>query len=198
MERLELRAEKRSIIGKKVKRLRREGLIPAVLYGHKTASIPLQVKERELRRVLSQAGGHMLISLKIEGEEEPRTVLVHEIQKDAITGGLLHADFYQVITTEKVTAEVPLVFVGEAPALLGGEAVLVHGLETVEVECLPDNLIESIEVDVSGLKEIGQAIYVRDLKVPPDIKILTDGEERVVEIVRTAPEEEVEEEAEEG
>lgn len=195
MEQLELAAERRSIIGKRVSQLRREGFIPAILYGHRTAPIPLKIKERELRHALAQTGGHQLISLRIEGDNTPRKALAHEVQRDVITGALLHIDLYQVIMTEKLTAEIPLVFVGEAPALTTGErAILLEGLNRVRAECLPDDLIQSIEVDVGGLEKIGQAIYVKDLKVPSGIEVLTDEEKVVAEIVRAAPiEEEVEE-----
>ena len=190
MERIELKVEKRTILGKKVKRLRRQGLIPAIIYGHKTEPIPVQIEERELTRVLAQAGPNRLITLRLDGR--PRLALAREIQRDVITDKLLHVDFYTVVMTEKLSAEVPLVLVGESPAVERREGVLQHGIDTVEVECLPGDLIHSIEVDLSELKELGQAIYVKDLKVPPSVEILTDGEEMVVKVVPIV--EEVEEE----
>ena len=190
MERIELKVEKRTILGKKVKRLRRQGLIPAIIYGHKTEPIPVQIEERELTRVLAQAGPNRLITLRLDGQ--PRLALAREIQRDVITDKLLHVDFYTVVMTEKLSAEVPLVLVGESPAVERREGVLQHGIDTVEVECLPGDLIHSIEVDLSELKELGQAIYVKDLKVPPSVEILTDGEEMVVKVVPIV--EEVEEE----
>ena len=190
MERIELKVEKRTILGKKVKRLRRQGLIPAIIYGHKTEPIPVQIEERELTRVLAQAGPNRLITLRLDGR--PRLALAREIQRDVITDKLLHVDFYTVVMTEKLSAEVPLILVGESPAVERREGVLQHGIDTVEVECLPGDLIHSIEVDLSELKELGQAIYVKDLKVPPSVEILTDGEEMVVKVVPIV--EEVEEE----
>ncbi len=190
MERIELKVEKRTILGKKVKRLRRQGLIPAIIYGHETEPIPVQIEERELIRVLNQAGPNRLITLRLDGR--PRLALAREIQRDAITGKLLHVDFYTVVMTEKLSAEVPLVLVGESPAVERGEGVLQHGISTVEVECLPGDLIHSIEVDLSELEEVGQAIYVKDLKVPPTVEILTEGEEMVVKVAPVV--EEVEEE----
>ena len=190
MERIELKVEKRTLLGKKVKRLRRQGLIPAIIYGHETEPIPVQIEERELTRVLAQAGPNRLITLRLDGQ--PRLALAREIQRDVITDKLLHVDFYTVVMTEKLSAEVPLILVGESPAVERREGVLQHGIDTVEVECLPGDLIHSIEVDLSELKELGQAIYVKDLKVPPSVEILTDGEEMVVKVVPIV--EEVEEE----
>jgi len=189
MERVELKAEKRTVLGKKVKRLRREGIIPAVLYGHKIESMPLQVEERELRRVLSQAGEHRLIELKIGRSRKPHMVLARDVQWDVITGRPLHVDFYAVVMTEKITTAVPLVLVGEAPATEHGDVVLLQNLDEVEIECLPSDLIEAIEVDVSGLEEVDQAIYVRDLQLPPAVEILTDPDEIVARVGWAAPEE---------
>lgn len=195
MEQLELEVERRSITGKKVKRLRRGGFVPAILYGHEIDSIPLKVEERELRHILSQAGGSRLINLKLGEDGNPRMALANEVQRDIITGDILHVDFYQVVMTEKLTADIPLVFVGKAPAITSDEeAVLTQRLNTVEVECLPGDLIQSIEVDLSGLEEIGQAIHVKDLQVPSSIEILNDDEEVVAEIVMAARIEEVVEE----
>lgn len=193
MEQIELKTQKRKVLGKKVKNLRREGLVPAVLYGHETDSVSLQVEERELNRVLAQAGGHRLIALKIGRSRKRQMTLAREVQWDVITGRPLHVDFYAVIMTEKVTIEVPLVFVGEAPAAAQAGAILLQGLDEVEIECLPGDLIEAIEVDVSELVEMDQTIYVKDLRVPSTVDILTDAEEIVARVAWAAPEE-VEEE----
>jgi len=193
MERVELKAEKRTVLGKKVKRLRREGIVPAVLYGHEVESVPLQVEERELRRILSQAGEHHLIELKIGRSRKPQMVLARDVQWDVITRRPLHVDFYAVVMTEKITTALPVVLVGEAPATARGDVVLVQNLDEVEIECLPSDLIEAIEVDVSGLEEVDQAIYVKDLRVPPTVEILTDPDEIVAKVGWAAPEEVVEE-----
>jgi large subunit ribosomal protein L25 len=190
MEQIELKTQKRTVLGKKVKSLRLEGLIPAVLYGHETESLPLQVEERELNRVLAQAGGHRLIALKIGRARKRRMALARDVQWDVISGKPLHIDFYAVVMTEKVTTEVPLVFVGEAPAAEAAAGVMVlQGLDGIEIECLPGDLIEAIEVDLSGLEEIDQAIYVKDLQVPPAVEILTDAEEMVAKVGWAAAEE---------
>lgn len=194
MEQIELKTQKRKVLGKKVKNLRREGLVPAVLYGHETDSVPLQVQERELNRVLTQAGGHRLVALKIGRSRKLRMALTREVQWDVITGKPIHVDFYAVVMTEKLTTEVPLVFVGEAPAADQVGAMVLQGLDVVEIECLPGDLVEAIEVDLSELEEIDEAIYVKDLRVPPTVDILTDAEEIVAKVAWAAAEEVVEEE----
>jgi len=195
MEEIQLKANKREILGKKVKQLRRRGLIPAILYGHGIEPLPLEAEERALRRALTQAGGTRLIALRVGGARKLRMTLAREIQRDPITHALLHADFYEVKMGEKVTTEVPLVFMGESPIVERGEGILFHGLESVEIECLPGDLIQSIEVDLMGLEEIDQALHVRDLKVGPNIEIVTDPEELIVKVL-PLEEERVEEVAE--
>jgi len=189
MEEIELKTQKRTVLGKKVKNLRLEGLIPAVLYGHETESLPLQIEERELNRVLAQAGGHRLIALKIGRARKRQMALAREVQWDVISRKLIHVDFYAVVMTEKVTTEVPLVFVGEAPAAAAVGVMVLQGLDEIEIECLPGDLIEAIEVDLSGLEEMDQAIYVKDLRVPPAVEVLTDAEEIVVKVGWAAAEE---------
>jgi len=189
MAQIELNGQKRNVLGKKVKTLRREGLVPAVLYGHETVPVPLQFEERELNRVLAQAGEHRLIALKIGRAKNPQMALTRDVQWNAITGRPIHVDFYAVVMTEKITTEVPLVFVGEAPAADLAGTILLQNLDEVEIECLPGDLIEAIEVDVSELKEIDQTIYVKDLRVPPTVALLTDTEEVVAKVTWAAREE---------
>jgi len=193
MEQIELKTQKRKVLGKKVKSLRREGLVPAVMYGHETEPVSLQVEERELTRVLAQAGEHRLIALKVGRSRKPQMALTRDVQWDAITGRPLHVDFYAVVMTEKVTTAVPLILVGKSPAADRAEVILLQGLDEVEIECLPGDLIEAIEVDVSELEEVDQAIFVKDLRVPPTVDVLTDAEELVVKVDWAAPEEVVEE-----
>jgi len=193
MEQIELKVQKRDVSGKKVKRLRREGIVPAVLYGRETESVALQVEERELSRVLAQAGEHRLIALQIGQSKKPQMVLTRDVQWDAITSRPIHADFYAVVMTEKITTEVPLVLVGKAPAAEKAGTILLQNLDEVEIECLPGDLIEAIEVDVSVLAEMDQAIYVKDLRVAPTIEVLTDAEELVAKVDWAAREEVVEE-----
>lgn len=195
MEQIELAAQLRSVTGKKVKRLRSEGLMPLVVYGRKTESIPIQAATAQVARALARSGGQ-LIALTIEGEDELRMVLARGIQRDFISGAFLHADLYQVDITETVQVEVPLSMVGEAALVSTGEAVLSVVLNSIEIECLPTEIVQSFEVDVSTLVNMEDVLHVRDLTVPDTITVLTDGDEMIARLQYIA-EEEVEEEEEE-
>lgn len=187
--RVELEAKKRSVLGSKVKRLRREGWVPGVMYGHDFEPIPLQFDRYDLKNILSQVGGSQLINVKVDEAAEPEFALLREVQRDVITGDLLHVDFYRVMMTETITTEIPLLTRGESPVAEQKEGILLHGLSEIEVECLPGDLVDAIEVDLSELTEIGEAILVSDLAVPSGINILTDPDEMIARLV---PLEEVE------
>jgi large subunit ribosomal protein L25 len=187
--RVKLDARKRSLLGSKVKRLRREGWVPGVIYGRNFKSVPLQFEKHDLRNVLSQVGGSQLINVKIDNAEEPEAALLRDVQRDVITGDLLHVDFYRVMMTETITTEIPLLTTGESPVSEQKEGILLHGISEIEVECLPGDLVDALEVDLSELTEVGQAILVEDLAVPSGISILTDPDEMIIRLV---PLEEVE------
>ena len=195
MEQIELAAQPRSVTGKKVKRLRSEGLMPLVVYGRKTESVPIQAATVEVAHALARSGGQ-LIALTIEGEDEVRMVLARDIQRDYISGAFLHADLYQVDITETVQVEVPLSMVGEPALVSTGEALLSVVLNSVEIECLPTEIVQSFEVDVSNLVNMEDVLYVRDLTVPDTITVLTDGDEMIARLQYIAEEEEEEEEEE--
>jgi large subunit ribosomal protein L25 len=182
MEGLTLPASKRDILGKKTRFLRRQSITPAHLFGHGIESLTLQCDTARLRRIIARAGMTRLIALGIEGDKKPRSVFLKEIQRDACTGELLHVDFYEVKKTEKVRVDVPIVLVGEAPAIKEKGCILTHALTTLSIECLPDTLPPQIEVDLSQLKEAGQAIYVRDIALTPDITVNTDPDQMVVRV----------------
>jgi large subunit ribosomal protein L25 len=199
MEELELGAQTRTVFGKKTKNLRREGIIPATLYGPKTEAMSLQLAERELSRVLEHAGTNRLIGLMIDDAKKPRMILARDVQRDVITHSLVHVDLYEVVMTEKITADIPITLVGVAPGVTKKEGLLVRGLDSLQVHCLPDQLMDEIEVDISVLEERDQAILVSDLNVAGDIEILTNPDEVVVQILAVkekALEVEVEEELE--
>jgi large subunit ribosomal protein L25 len=198
MEQIELKAEPRQISGKHVKQLRAEGYVPAVLYGSKIKSTPIQIASKPLQKALAQAGGNTLISLQV-GDKKPVLALAREVQRDTLRHHILHADFYQVVMTEKITVEVPLVFVGDAPAVKDG-GILVHGLDAVEVQCLPADVPHSIEVDLSSLTEFHSRVAVADLHLPPAVTMLSEPESLVahIEAPRKAEEEEEEEVVEEA
>lgn len=198
MEALDLTAEKREASGRSVKHLRREGLIPAVLYGRDVESTLLQIDEKNLQKVLREAGTHQLISLKV-GKSKPQMTMARDIQRDVIRHNYLHVDFYAVKMDEKVTAQVPLVLVGRAPAVSEQGAILTQGLDELEIECLPSDLISSVEVRVEGLVEFNDTITVADLSVPDTITVMSDLESMVAKVepprLAEVEEEEVEEEA---
>jgi large subunit ribosomal protein L25 len=149
----------------------------------------LQFDRHDLRHVLSQVGGSQLINIKIDSADDPEFALLRDVQRDVITGAIRHVDFYRVMMTETITTEIPLLTAGESPVVEQKEGILLHGISEIEVECLPGDLVDAIEVDLSELTEVGQAILVEDLAVPSGISILTDGEDMIVRLV---PLEEVE------
>ena len=182
MEDLKLQAHKRDISGKKTRFLRRQGITPTHLFGHGLESLSLQCDTAELQHIIARARTTRLISLKIEDDKHPRSVFIREIQKDVIKGKLLHVDFYQIRKTEKMKADIPIVLVGEAPAMKQKGRMLTHSLINLSIECLPDKLPPQIEVDLSPLEEIEQAIYVKDIPLSPDITVFTDPDQMVVKV----------------
>jgi large subunit ribosomal protein L25 len=180
MEQIELKAEPRTLTGRHVKQLRADGYVPAVVYGSQVEPTAIQVEGRTLQKVLAKAGGNTLIALKI-GKREPVLALAREIQRDVIRHNILHVDFYGVVMTERISAEVPLVLTGEAPAIEQG-GILVHGLNTVEVQCLPADLPSALEVDLSSLAEFNDLVAVADLQVPSSVTILSDPDSVIARI----------------
>lgn len=189
MDRIPLKAQERQILGKKVKQLRHDGFIPAHVFGKKLETEHVSVKAIEFLKVFHQAGETGLIDLKI-GAEKIRPVLVRGVQHDPVKEGLLHIDFYQVNLAEKVVVPVPIILVGEEQEIVHtGEAVVIQPLSEIEVEALPGNLPENIEVDTSILKAIGDAILVSGLKIPADVTVLADPEAVVAKLDSAVTEE---------
>ena len=169
----DLNVSPRTVLGKKVSRLRREGLVPANIYGRHIESTAISVPAVELRRVLRASGHTGLISIAIAGDSAPRTVLVRDVRREAMTGNMLHVDFQQVSMTVRMTVRVPVVLIGQAPvADIGG--VVYPALDSIEVECLPGDIPQHVEVDISGMSTPDAMIHVSDLVVPGDVTILTD------------------------
>jgi len=193
MEQIELKVTNREILGKKVRFLRRQGVSPVHLFGRGIESVTLQCATAELQRVLVAAGRTGLISLKLDKERSPRTAMVREVQMEPRTGELLHVDFYQVQMAEQVKVEVPIVLIGEAPALKLRENMLVQDLNTLTVECLPARIPSSVEVDLSSLTEPDQVVRVKDIELDKEISVLNDPESLVVRI-SVRPVEKIEEE----
>jgi len=185
MEQLKLEVSKREITGKKVRFLRREGITPANLYGHGIDSIPLQVDTKHLEQMLTQAGKTSLVSLNIKDSKTPAKILIREVQKNPLTDELLHVDFYQVKMTEKITADVPILFVGEAPALKNKYTSLLRLIDSLPIEALPDALPHNFEVDLSSLEETNQAIYVKDIHFSEGVTFLGNLEQMIVKVAET-------------
>lgn len=188
MDQLILEAEPRTVKGKQVNQLRRQGLVPAVVYGKATSPIAIQVARRPLELALSKAGESTLISLRVAGQKEPLTVLVRDQQRDFLTQTVTHVDFYAVVMTETIRVHIPLVLEGEPPVLAKFQGVLLQQKEEVEVECLPKDLVPHIAVDVSGLQTFDDAIHVKDLVLPAGIQVLDDPEDLVATVSPVAEE----------
>ena len=196
MKKYILDAEKREVLGKKVKALRREGKLPAVIYGQEIKPIAITLETKQVQQVLKVVGANTLISVKI-GKQEHLT-LVREIQREVIMRDLLHMDLQAVSLEETITTTLPVVMIGESPAVKELEALLILGMETLQIEAKAKDLPDTISVDVSGLVEIGDNIHVKDLVISGDVKILDDPDGLV--IVATAPTlmDEIVDELEEG
>jgi len=192
MNQVELEATSREILGKKVRHLRHQGIIPVHLFGHNVESVALQCEAAQLQWVLAQAGKTRIISLKLDKAKRPKTVLVREIQRESCTGELLHVDFYQVRAEEKIKVEVPIVLVGEAPVLKFKGNTLVQELESLALECLPDKIPASIELDLSSLTEAEQALRVKDIMLGEEVTVSNEPE-LVVAKISSKPVEKVEE-----
>ncbi len=184
MEKIELTAHKRDLRGKKVRFLRRQGITPVNLYGQGIESNALQIETPALKKALAQAGRTSLISLKVGSTKHPNMAIVRDIQRDPVKGELVHVDFYQVRMDQKIKLEVPLVLTGKAPAVKEQGGILVHELSTLEVECLPANMPHSIELDISGLVQLDQALHVKELRIPEGVTVLTEPEKVVAKIAR--------------
>ncbi len=190
MDQVVLKAERRSVIGKQVKQLRREGKLPAVLYGKHIDPIPLVLDYRTAEKALRGLSTSTLVILEVEGTRH--TAVVRERQKDYIKNKLLHVDFQALSLTEKMRVEVPIELEGEAPAVKTYGGVLVQALESVEVESLPGDMPERLTLSLEGLKEIGDSILVGDLVLPPHVKVLADPNETIVVVTAPRSEEAVE------
>jgi large subunit ribosomal protein L25 len=181
MEALELKAEARQAVGKQVKQLRRQGYVPAVVYGQNMESSPIQIEQKALQKVLTQAGTHQLIALQI-GKKKAQMTLARDIQRDAIKRSYMHVDFYAVNMKEKVTASIPLVIEGISAAVKDLNGILLQGLNEVEIECLPADLVAAIAVNIESLATFDDIITVADLTVPSTITILSDPESMVAKV----------------
>lgn len=180
MKKHTLKGESREIVGRKVKKLRADGLLPVTVYGKKVDSQNLVVSASDFAKTYMETGETGLIELAVGSDLKP--VLVHHVQRDPVRNTILHVEFHQVDLKEKVHANVPLVLVGEAPAVAQKVGVLLTLLSEIEVEALPTDLPEKIEVDVTSLAEVGQELKVSDLRAPSGVAVLSDAAISVVKV----------------
>lgn len=181
MEQISLSATKRTVLGRKVRTLRKEGFIPAHVFGNKVESLSIQVKSADFSKVFEKVGETGIIDLAIDGQKKP--VLVRNLQVHPVSDDPLHIDFYQVNLTQKVKVDVPLEIIGESPAVEKKIGLLLTPVSEVEVEALPRDLPENIQIDITKLENIDDEIKVKDLKVDrAKIEILSDEELVVAQI----------------
>lgn len=190
-------AERRQILGKQVRRLRREGIVPANIYGHRKESVAVQVPRDSIAALIRSVGSSAIVEVAIGGENKARPALIKFVQRHAVTDEILHVDFYQVSMTEKMTLDVPLVLVGTPPAVKDYQGVLLQLLDSISIRTLPTDLPQHLEVDISGLAELESSVHISDIQVPQGVEILNEPEQMIarVETPRIAAEIEAEEAA---
>lgn len=183
-EKFVIEAQSREIVGKKVSQLRRQGIVPVTVYGPKAQPVNLQVPYRPLQLALLHAGGTNLIEINVDGKATP--VLARDVQRDILRNDIMHVDFFAVDMTAKISIDVPLHFVGESAAVNSKKGILVTGPTVISIETLPSHLINKVEIDISGLNEVGDSIHVRDIKLDSEITILNDPDEMIARISQPA------------
>ncbi len=182
--------EKRDVVGKKVKKLRKEGILPLNIYGKEIKSVSLKANALEFQKFYGQHGETSLVDIMIKGEKKPRTVLMKNPQFDPITDEIIHLDIHEVSLKDKVTANIPIEVVGESPIAETGEGIQVQVLDEVEVEALPTDLPEKFVVDALNLKKLGDAITVADLEVNKDkIEIKANPDQIILQLEEPREEE---------
>ena len=180
-----LEAQARTVIGKHVKALRRQDLIPAVIYGAGGAPVHVSCPRRLLEIVLAKAGGTHLINVLVEGDTH--NALVREVQRDKVRRNILHVDFMRVDLSKKLRTEVPVVFIGEPK--LASDLMLTHNIQSIQVECLPTDIPDHIDVDMTNLTELGSQIAIADLPRIPNVEYMADPHEVLVRVdAQAAPE----------
>ncbi|MBA3534703.1 MAG: 50S ribosomal protein L25 [Ardenticatenales bacterium] len=194
MEHIKLNAENREVTGKKVSRLRKEGIVPAVVYGGPlTSAISLQINGKELDKALRQAGTGRVIDLAVQGKSYP--VLARMVQRHVTRHQITHIDFLAVRMDQPIEAQIPISIIGESALVENHEAVMMHPLDSLTVRALPDELPAHVEIDISALTEIGQSITVADLKLPRGVMVMNDSDILLVSLVAPSREVEAEDEA---
>jgi large subunit ribosomal protein L25 len=179
---MQLKASVRELLGKRSRRLYGQGKLAAVVYGHNAKPTPLVLDRLEFQRVFVKSGRTHLVDLVVDGDKAEK-VLVREIQTHPRRLGPIHVDFYQVNLEEKITVEVPVHLVGDSAAVKRGDADVLQPIHSLRVECLPSDIPEAFEVDMTPLEEIGAELRISDIKLPKGVTVLIDADELVVKIV---------------
>jgi large subunit ribosomal protein L25 len=187
MEKVVLHAKRRTVVGKQVRALRRAGQLPGVLYGHNVDPIAISLDYHDATRGLVNVTSSTIVTLDVDGKEY--ATLVREKQRDYIRNMIKHIDFQAVSLTEKIKVKVGIEHTGVAPAVKDFNGVIVNGIDEVEIECLPQYLLDKIVVDLSVLEKIGDGIHVRDLVIPEHVTVLEESDEMVVLVTAPAAEE---------
>lgn len=180
-QQVDFAVERREVLGKKVRRLRSQGIIPGNIFGGDKASMPIQFDGHTFERFLATHGATTVLALRIAGGPAETTVVRH-VQHEPVTGKIEHVDFQLIEMSQPMKARVPIRLRGEAPAVKIFDGVLLHLLDTVEVEALPANLPDAVEADISGLEELKSMLHVRDLAIPQGVTVLTDADETIVKV----------------
>ena len=180
-----LQAEPRTIMGKAVRHLRQQGLLPANLTGNSMTPLALQVRGSDVDRMLKAFGRTTVIQLTIASLAAPRTAMLGSVQRDPISGAIKHIDFIQVDLTQKMRASITLHVVGESPAVKNNAGILLQLMNQIEVEALPDDLPKDIEIDITALVNVDDAVYVRDLSLPAGVVVFADSGDAIVRVAQT-------------
>ena len=180
----------RSVSGKKTRFLRRQGITPAHLFGQGLDSVSVECPTGELQRAIAQKGTTRLMDLKLDSEKEARSVFIREIQRDTLSGELIHVDFYQVNKKRKIRVAVPVVLMGDAPAAKLKNNIIEQLISELEVESLPGDLPPQLELDITPLAEANQSMRVSDIKVKPGVTIMAAPEQLIVKVSTIAEEKE--------
>ena len=178
---MQLTANRRDVTGKAARRLRHQGRLPAVVYGHRTAASSIELDAHEFERVFARTGRTQLIDLVVDGGRAHK-VLVKEVQVSPRRNTPMHVDFHQVSLREKLQVDVPVVVTGEAEPVRMGDADVLQVLHSVRVECLPNDIPETVEVDVSGLDHVDAGVRVAEVELPRGVTVVTDPEELIVKL----------------
>ena len=178
----ELAVSPREATGKAAKRLRNTGIIPANIFGHGETPQAVQLEAVAFEGLRRGHHATSMISLKVAGTKKAETALIRHVQRDPLSGKILHIDFLRVSTRDRIAAKVPLRFEGTAPGAKIEGGILLHLADILEVECAAGEIVEAIEVDVSVLEHIDDVIHAKDVKLPANFTLVTDPEEAVVKV----------------